>query len=155
MESETELCFAVEMTLGKLAKWLRILGFDTVYSANISGEQLIDMGKGRILLTRTKRIRDMKTAQERIFIMSNDPFDQLREVVQALGLTIKDIQPFSRCIRCNTPIRTVEKQAVRGKVPDHIWETQEIFHACSRCQRIYWPGSHAQRSRDRIKGLFQ
>jgi uncharacterized protein with PIN domain len=155
MDNANEIRFAAEMTLGKLAKWLRILGFDTFYAPNVSGEKLIDIGKGRILLTRTKRIRDMKTAQERIFITSNNPFDQLREVVQTLGLTMKDIHPFSRCIRCNLPIRTVEKKVVRGMVPDHVWETQEVFHTCSRCRRIYWPGSHAHRSRDRIKRLFQ
>lgn len=155
MESETELCFAVEMTLGKLAKWLRILGFDTRYSSNLSGKRLVEMGKGCILLTRTQRIRDMKTAQKRIFITSNYPFDQLREVVQSLGLTMKDIRPFSRCIRCNMPIWRVEKIAVRGRVPDHIWETHEVFQMCTNCRRIYWPGSHTRRSRDRINRLFQ
>lgn len=155
MESASKIRFAAEMTLGKLAKWLRILGFDTMYSPNFSGERLIDMGEGCILLTRTIRIRDMKTAQERIFITSNNPFDQLREVVQSLGLTMKDIRPFSRCIRCNMPLRTVEKKDVRGRVPDHIWETHEVFRMCTCCRRIYWPGSHTRRSRDRISRLFQ
>ena len=154
MDSTNEIRFTVEMTLEKLAKWLRILGFDTVYAANVAGEKLIDTTKGRILLTRTKRIRNMKTAKERIFITSNHPFEQLREVVLALGITKEDIRPFSICIQCNASMRLVEKNTVRGKVPDYIWETRDTFHTCSHCRRIYWSGSHIRRSRDIIKRLF-
>ena len=154
MDSANEIRFIAEMTLGKLAKWLRILGFDTVYAANATGEKLIDTARARILLTRTKRIRNMKIAKERIFITSNHPFEQLREVVSALDIEKEDIRPFSRCIKCNTSIRRVEKNAVRGKVPDYIWETQNTFHTCGHCRRIYWSGSHIQRSRDIIQRLF-
>jgi len=154
MDSANEIRFIAEMTLGKLAKWLRILGFDTVYEANVTGKKLIDTARGRILLTRTKRIQNMKIAKERIFITSNRPFEQLREVVLALDIEKADIRPFSRCIKCNTSIRRVEKNAVRGKVPDYIWETQDTFLTCSHCRRIYWPGSHIQRSRDIIQRLF-
>lgn len=96
----------------------------------------------------------MKIAKERIFITSNHPFEQLREVVSALDIEKEDIRPFSRCIKCNTSIRRVEKNAVRGKVPDYIWETQDTFLTCSHCRRIYWSGSHIQRSRDIIQRLF-
>jgi len=156
MDSANEIRFTVEMTLGKLAKWLRILGFDTAYAANVTGEELIDTARNRILLTRTKRIRNMKIPKRCIFITSNHPFEQLREVILALDIEKEDIRPFSRCIQCNTSIRLVEKNAVRGKVPDYIWETQDTFHTCSHCRRIYWSGSHTQRSRDIINrlGLF-
>jgi len=156
MDSANEIRFTVEMTLGKLAKWLRILGFDTAYAANVAGGELIDTARNRILLTRTKRIWDMKIAKECIFITSNHPFEQLREVILALDIEKEDIRPFSRCIQCNTSIRWVEKNAVRGKVPDYIWETQDTFHTCSHCRRIYWSGSHTQRSRNIINrlGLF-
>ena len=155
MDSANELRFTVEMTLGKLAKWLRILGFDTIYGANIAGEKLIDTVGDRILLSRTKRIRNMKTAKECIFITSNHPFEQLREVVLMLGIEEKDIRLFSRCIQCNASIRSIEKNAVRGRVPDYIWETHDAFHTCNHCRRIYWSGSHVQRSRDIIKQLFK
>jgi uncharacterized protein len=154
MDRSSEIRFAAEMTLGKLSKWLRILGFDTVYAANLAGEKLIDTARDRILLTRTKRIRNMKIAKERIFITSNCPSEQRREVVLALGITKKDIRPFSRCIQCNASIRLVEKNTVRGKVPDYIWETRDTFHTCRHCRRIYWSGSHIRRSRDIIHRLF-
>jgi uncharacterized protein with PIN domain len=153
MNSANEIRFAAEMTLGKLAKWLRILGFDTIYASNVTGEKLIDTARGRILLTRTKRIRNMKITKECIFITSNQPFEQLREVVLSVGIAKEDIRLFSICIQCNASIRWVEKNAVRGKVPDYIWETQDTFHTCSHCRKIYWSGSHIQRSRDIIKRL--
>ena len=154
MDRSSEIRFAAEMTLGKLSKWLRILGFDTVYAAHVAGENLIDTARDRILLTRTKRIRNMKIAKERIFITSDHPLEQLREVVLALGITKEDIRPFSRCIQCNASIRLVGKNTVRGKVPDYIWETQDTFHKCRHCHRIYWSGSHIRRSRDIIQRLF-
>jgi uncharacterized protein with PIN domain len=155
MNSESEICFAAEPTLGKLAKWLRILGFDTSYEPGFSTKKSIDSGrKNRILLTRTERVRDGKLPQEFIFITSNIPFEQLREVIDTLGIIYTDTRPFSRCIRCNTRIQPVDKDSVRGDVPDFIWQTRDIFQICGRCRRIYWPGSHTERSHDIIMRLF-
>ncbi len=155
MNNESEICFAAEPTLGKLAKWLRILGFDTCYEPGFSTKKTMDSGrKNRILLTRTERVRDGKLPQEFIFITSNIPFEQLREVIDTLGIIYTDTRPFSRCIRCNTCIQPVDKDSVRGDVPDFIWQTRDIFQICGRCRRIYWPGSHTERSHDIIMRLF-
>jgi len=155
MNNESEICFAAEPTLGKLANWLRILGFDTSYEPGFSTKKSIDSGrKNRILLTRTERVRDGKLPQEFIFITSNIPFEQLREVIDTLGIIYTDTRPFSRCIRCNTRIQPVDKDSVRGDVPDFIWQTRDIFQICGRCRRIYWPGSHTERSHDIIMRLF-
>jgi uncharacterized protein with PIN domain len=155
MDRERKIRFAAEMTLGKLAKWLRMLGFDTVYWGKTAGEEWIDSFENRILLTRTKRIRDMKSVIERIFITSDHPFEQVREVVFALDIVKEDIHLFSRCIQCNAPTRSIEKNEIRGKVPDYIWATQETFRTCPHCRRIYWSGSHTQRSRDIIEKIFK
>jgi len=155
MNNESEICFAAEPTLGKLAKWLRILGFDTCYEPGFSTKKTMDSGrKNRILLTRTERVRDGRLPQEFIFITSNIPFEQLREVIDTLGIIYTDTRPFSRCIRCNTRIQPVDKDSVRGDVPDFIWQTRDIFQVCGRCRRIYWPGSHTERSHDIIMRLF-
>ena len=155
MDSSDDICFAAEATLGKLAKWLRILGFDTLYQPNVSADWLIDsIEKERIIITRTARIRDRNTSSKLVFITSNDPFKQLGEVITALGIILKDIRPFSRCIRCNTPTQQLEKDSVRGMVPDYIWESHDTFQTCGRCRRIYWPGSHIKRSYDIIKRVF-
>jgi len=155
MNRANEICFAAEVTLGKLAKWLRILGFDTLYEPDVTSIGFVDArGKSRILLTRTERIRDRNTSQKLLFIKSNNPFEQLREVISALGIVPKETQPFSRCIRCNTRIQQLDKDSVQGMVPDYIWGTHDTFQTCSMCRRIYWPGSHTKRSHDIIQGLF-
>jgi uncharacterized protein with PIN domain len=155
MDSPNEMRFAVENTLGKLAKWLRILGFDAFYKPDLSAEKLMDIRTGRILLTRTGRIRFRNTSQKRIFITSDNSFEQLREVIVTLDIAQKDVQLFSRCVRCNTMIRKVGKDSIRKMVPDYIWETHDAFCSCTQCGRIYWPGSHTRRSRDIIKRLFK
>ena len=146
-----EINFAAEKTLGKLAKWLRILGFDTIYDLDIINPD----ESGRILLTRTKRIKDEYTSDKLIFIESDKPFKQLQEVVKALGIVKKDIKTFTRCIRCNTEIRTIDKNTIRSVVPDYVWESQDSFKACIECKRIYWQGSHTKRSMELIKKLFE
>ncbi|OQY13668.1 MAG: hypothetical protein B6I30_02540 [Desulfobacteraceae bacterium 4572_187] len=146
-----EINFAAEKTLGKLAKWLRILGFDTIYDPdNINLPE-----SGRILLTRTKSIRNEYTTDKLIFIESDKPFKQLQEVIKTLGIVRKDIKTFTRCIRCNTKIKTINKNSIRSVVPDYVWENQDYFKACSKCKRIYWQGSHTKRSMKLIKKLFE
>jgi len=146
-----ETSFAAEKTLGKLAKWLLILGFDTIYDPDIKNPD----ESGRILLTRTKRIKYEYTTDKLIFIKSDKPFKQLKEVIKALGIVNEDIKTFTRCIRCNTKIRTIEKNSIRSLVPDYVWESQDSFKACSKCKRIYWQGSHTKRSMEIIKKLFE
>jgi uncharacterized protein with PIN domain len=151
-----KISFAVEKTLGKLSKWLRILGFDALYDPEVNGGEFFDnVQTGRILLTRTRRVQDKFGSPGLVFIHANDPFDQLREVINALGLKFEDTRPFSRCIQCNVPIEPIEKESVRNRVPDYIWDTQENFQQCGRCRKIFWPGSHTRRSMGRIQRLFE
>jgi uncharacterized protein with PIN domain len=155
MDQTNDICFTAEATLGKLAKWLRILGFDTLYSPDVlRKERINDRKKNRILLTRTARNRNRDTLQPLVFITSNNPFEQLEEVVKELDLVASDIKPFSRCIRCNTRINQVDKDAVYGKVPDYIWQTHDKFQTCRQCRRIYWAGSHTRQSFEIIRQLF-
>ena len=150
-----DLCFAADRTLGKLAKWLRILGFDTLYKSNISAGRFYEQaGPERVLLTRTKKNRKRFPTQRVIIITSDHPMSQLREVVDETGITEDDVRLFSRCIRCNSPIDPIEKEDVYGLVPDYIWETRDRFQICRGCERIYWKGSHWQKCRDIIKKLF-
>jgi len=81
--------------------------------------------------------------------------EQVLEVVEHLDLKRENINPFSRCVRCNTPIEEIEKDAVLGRVPDYIWESHELFHTCSTCNRIYWQGSHTERGMEKIASFFR
>lgn len=145
--------FATEKTLGKLSKWLRILGFDTRSEAD--GEDLAAAGEtGRIVLTRTRRRLERLGRERCLFIGSNNPFDQLKEVIGALGLKPDDVRLFTRCLICNDPTEPIEKNAVCDRVPDYVWESCNRFWQCRRCRKIYWSGSHRQRAGQKIADLF-
>ena len=153
MAKKDPIRFVAESTLGKLAKWLRLLGFDTAYEREAPGGS--NRQPGRIRLTRTRRMLKSDAHGRLIFIASDGYIEQVRQVIQELGLTSADIAPFTRCIRCNEPIQPIEKPSVFGQVPDYIWETQDTFCRCPQCHRVYWPGSHTQQSLARIRKLFE
>ena len=148
--------FAAERTLGKLAKWLRLLGFDTVFENECdTGQFSGHLKPGVVLLTRTEKIRDAFSASQRlIFIQSNDTGEQLQQVVDELGINKKDIRPFSRCLSCNVENEIIEKERICGQVPDYVWENNTVFQSCPECKKIYWPGSHIERSLERIDKIF-
>ncbi len=150
-----DYCFAADRTLGKLAKWLRILGFDTIYESDVSTRGFYSqLDETRILLTRTQKIRKQFSGHRLVFIAGDDLFGQLRQVIDELVINFNESRPFSRCIRCNTPIVAVTKESVYGLVPDYIWETHDEFNRCRQCKKIFWPGSHTERSMEMIKKLF-
>jgi uncharacterized protein with PIN domain len=147
--------FAADRMLGKLVKWLRILGYDTLYSSTLSDEGFLELAKqDRILLSRNTRIVGRKAPGRLIFVESNDPKVQLQSLVSLLGLKPNPDKFFSRCTVCNGLIEPVEAQDVIGKVPDHISTVQSRFSECKTCGRIYWPGSHMERSREEIRLLL-
>ena len=151
-----KLKFAADRALGALAKWLRILGYDTVFESDVSSQSFFEnLEDDRILLTRTRKIQKQFSSYRTVFITSDNPADQLKQVVDEIGINQAHTRPFSRCITCNLPIAAVGKEEVYGRVPDYIWQTHDTFNKCSRCGRIYWPGSHAERSMERIKQLFR
>lgn len=151
-----DICFAADTTLGKLARWMRLLGFDTKYLSAVSAKRFIQcVEKERILLTRTNLIRDQSLDRKLVFITSNNPFEQVKEVIRSIGIAPEDIRPFSRCTRCNVLTQQVGRDAVHDRVPEYVWETHIEFKICRRCRRIYWPGSHIQRSYDIIEQIFE
>jgi uncharacterized protein with PIN domain len=150
-----EHLFAVDRSLGTLAKWLRILGYDTIYEPEVSAGEFYDRSEvPRILITRSKEIQKAWGSHDHVFISSNPLVEQLQQVVAQIGITREDIRPFSRCIHCNLAIDKINKNEVYGLVPDYIWETHDAFNCCNQCKRIYWSGSHAERSMDMIKMIF-
>ena len=149
-------CFAAEKTLGKLAKWLRLLGFDTLYESEVVADEFYEnLENDRILLTRTRHIRRKSTIGKLIFVRSDHWAEQLKQIIMELGLSAAQTRPFSRCLHCNIPIVTAEKEALWGRVPDYIFETHDHFLTCPKCDKVYWSGSHTQRGLERIQQFFQ
>jgi uncharacterized protein len=149
------ISFALDSSLGKLAKWLRILGFDSVYVSGSPSEAFLLYGtEGRTLLTRTHHIQARNPGHHLIFIRSNNPRDQLKQVISDLELEFSHIKPFSRCIRCNESLHEIPKEKIRTAVPVYVYETQSNFRKCSVCSRIYWPGTHVDASMNTIREIF-
>ena len=147
--------FAAEKTLGRLTKWLRLLGFDTLYEFESSGKKFIEtLENDRILLTRTRRIQKQFASRKLIFVESDHLAQQLKQIFRELDIKAAQTRPFSRCLQCNTSIVFVEKTTIWGRVPDYIFDTHDRFQKCPECDRIYWRGSHTRRSLEKIRQLL-
>ncbi|HDN80063.1 MAG TPA: hypothetical protein ENG33_06340, partial [Chloroflexi bacterium] len=114
--------FLADSMLGSLAKWLRILGYDTLYFPNMEDSELarLAMKEGRVLLTRDQELARRKGLKA-LLIKSEKLQEQITQVFRELNLEKKN--PFSRCPVCNTPLQPVDKEAVRGRVPAYVFET--------------------------------
>jgi len=139
--------FIADRTLGKLAKKLRVLGFDVVYwrGGNLEGALKAAAAEGRTLLTRSRRVQENTEDLPTHVVETNDPQQQILEVLSAFKLRPEANQFFSRCLMCNEALVPIPKGEAEGKVPDFIYRTYDSFHICPRCHRIYWPGTHFQR----------
>ena len=147
--------FAAEKTLGRLTKWLRLLGFDTQCAPELTDKKFIKtLEKDRVLLTRTRRIQNQLASRQLIFVESDHLAQQLNQIFRELSLNASQTRPFSRCLQCNAPIEVVEKATILGRVPDYIFETHDRFQKCPECDRIYWRGSHTHRSLEKIRQLL-
>ena len=138
--------------LGKVAKWLRVLGFDAVCERLTDWEQIEAYRRhGYIPITRNQHWR----GRAGIFHpTANDPAEQLREVISGIPILLHEVRPLQRCILCNERLQPVSRDCVCGSVPDFIFETNTLFQECPRCHKIYWPGSHQKRMLERLHGLF-
>jgi uncharacterized protein len=145
-----EISFAADRMLGRLAKWLRILGYDVIYGEHLSGRGLIRAARanGRLILTRDRSLR-RKQPPPFLFIESNDYVEQLRQVLREYDLSPGD-RLFTRCLICNSQLQPRSKQAVEKLVPPYVFASQERFSWCGCCQKIYWPATHYQRMLDAL-----
>jgi len=147
--------FAADRMLGKLAKWLRFLGYDTTYSNDLSeDEYLAQVNEGRILLTRNTRLKRKVPKDKLVFIRDNDPKVQLQELISGLRLRPEPKRFFTRCTLCNEVLDPTEGADVYGRVPDYIWTAHDRFSRCDRCGKLYWEGSHLERNRKEIMRLL-
>jgi uncharacterized protein with PIN domain len=145
--------FAADRMLGKLAKWLRLMGQDVIYGPHLTGYGLIRAARqeGRLILTRDRRLKQ-KQPPEFLFIESDGYCEQLRQVVRACGIEPM-ARAFTRCAECNALLEPRAKEAVETLVPPYVFSTQERFFGCPDCRRIYWPATHHDRMLEELKRL--
>lgn len=134
--------FILTPELGRLCRWLRVLGYDSYYFKGSRSSLVINaLKEERLILTRMKRLEEER-AVKKIIIESNKLEDQLRELKDKIGLEFKLDNLFSRCVECNSLIKEVDKEVVKEKVPEYVFKTQERFYKCPKCRKIYWQGTH-------------
>ena len=151
--------FAVDAMLGRLARWLRVLGFDTRYRVDIDDEDLLITARnsGAVILTRDTGLLARNDIGPACFVTHDRVEEQLVQVAVTLGLKVKVDRLFTRCLRCNGGIEAVSRKRVEGEVPDYVWRNQSCFSRCTSCGRIYWGGSHRARMLRKLRdlGLFE
>jgi len=135
--------FVVDCMLGKLAKWLKILGFDVVYFSRVEDKDLLSLARneGRLLLTRDHRLRDRARDIRVLLIASENWKEQLGQVLEELNLRGL-VRPYSRCIECNMELKSLSKRKVKNLVAPFVWEQATSFAMCPACGRVFWQGTH-------------
>jgi uncharacterized protein with PIN domain len=134
--------------LGRLARWLRTLGYDTAWEEHASDEELVRRAvqEGRILLTRDRELERARPIPGLTLLRAEAPLDQLAELAERYDLAA-GARPFSRCSVCNTPLLRAGRAEARGRVPPRVFEQIDSFWRCPGCDRFYWEGSHVERMR--------
>lgn len=136
--------FVVDCMLGRLAKWLKIFGFDTLFLSKAEDRELLEISRreGRILLTRdTGLIAKGKALKDRLYIESERWDDQVVQVLDKFKLW-DDILPNSRCISCNTGLKPLPKSQARNLVTPFVYDNADSFALCPACGRVFWQGTH-------------
>ncbi len=135
--------FVLDTHLGKLARYLRLLGFDTLYRNDYDDPTLaaVSETEHRTLLTRDTGLLKRKQVQRGYFVRETAPQSQVREVLRRFDL-VACAKPFSRCLDCNADIVSVAKQAVEQDIPQGTRREHDTFWRCNGCGKVYWAGSH-------------
>jgi uncharacterized protein len=151
--SGREVKFAADRMLGRLVKWLRIMGHDVIYGQHLSGYGLIRAARkeNRLILTRDRKLK-MKQPPDFLFIESDRYTEQVRQVIRACRLR-PSAHPFRRCLECNSVLQPRSKELIEKIVPPYVFSTQEKFSWCPECRRVYWPATHHQRMLEELRKI--
>jgi uncharacterized protein with PIN domain len=150
-EEQGRYRFIADVMLGRLTRWLRLLGFDTLYYHDISDTQIIRIAKEqeRFILTRDTRLITIKGIKDYLLIRTNDSFQQLLEVIRSLNL--QDFHLLSRCVSCNGQLSKLpDKTEIQDAVPDFVFLSFHSFLKCSDCGKIYWEGTHQKLFKEKL-----
>jgi uncharacterized protein with PIN domain len=155
-----EIKFVADNNVGKLARWLRLIGYDTILLRQKDDAQMIKiaLSEDRVILTKDaefmKRRLVTNGTLKTVHIEQDDPRLQVQEVVKTLGLDYH-FKPFSLCLECNRALVARDKEQVKNLVPARVFETQTQYTQCPACNRIYWPGTHWQAMGKELQDLQQ
>ena len=138
--------FVVDINVGRLAKWLRVMGYDALFPRQADDNELVRIAlrENRVLVTRDAQFALRRAARlgqlHVVYIIRDDLLGQLAQLVRELDLDSKS--GFSRCVVCNAALETVEKSKVADRLPPYVLQNQQNFMECPQCLRVYWRGTH-------------
>jgi uncharacterized protein with PIN domain len=141
--------FIVDCNVGKLVKWLRLMGYDTRFFNGSNDSHLVAtaLAEGRVILTRDTQIMQRRVVTsgqlKAVLIQSDEPERQIRQVINTLDLNCQ-FKPFAICLECNQALIERNKDEVKDRVPPYVFQTQNQYMECPACHRIYWRGTHWQ-----------
>lgn len=146
--------FLLDVHLGRLAKLLRMLGFDSAYGGAAAEDRGLARSRleRRILLTRDRGLLKRAVVSHGYCVRSSAPTRQLTEVLRRFDLWDR-VRPLTLCLRCNAPLEAVPRQEAVGRVPPHVLDSYAGFSRCPQCRRLYWPGSHWENMRRFLERL--
>ena len=142
------LRFAADAMLGRLTRWLRLVGCDTTYEAHIADGELVRraIADGRVVLSRDRGLAEEWRIPHLLLLDAEDPLAQLGQVVRAFGIDWR-ARLFSRCAVCNAPLADETPEGAAPEIPPGVRAGQRRFRRCRGCRKVYWEGSHADRIR--------
>jgi uncharacterized protein with PIN domain len=162
--------FIADSMLGRLARWLRLLGHDTLYYPHIEDSRLLRIAReeDRILLTRDTGLVKVRGLKNFLLLEENDPFEQLKTVVTMFNLhpferfdksgeggAIPPLRIYTRCSLCNTLLEDVPKEQAKDHVPDYVYKVSDSFRKCLHCDKYYWKGTHPDKLRKKLEEILQ
>lgn len=151
-----EARFLVDAMLGNVARDLRLLGYDAAFGARLADPELLHLAQSqrRILVTRDRELALRARGLPCVLVAEPVPRLQVLEVLSTLGLGAPPDGPFSRCLACNGRLEDLGAEEAAAAVPDHVAATAPGFLACDSCGRVYWPGSHVDPLRRRVREVL-
>jgi len=149
--------FLADSSLGRLSKWLRILGYDTVYWRGEADRSFLRKAEkeGRAVLTRRKDVLAKQHPGIVLFVENDRVEVQIEEVLEKLDLRPEPKNLFTLCLRCNESLKEAKPEDVRPLVPEYVLRTQKEFRVCPGCGGVFWPGTHRERALSTLKRILE
>ena len=146
--------FVVDVNLGKLTRWLRLLGFDTAWRNDYDDRQVVEkaVAEQRVILTRDRRLLFHRAIDYGFWVRAVQPLEQAQEVLDRLAMR-QEVRPFRYCLECNGRIEPVAKTEILDRLEPLTRKYYDEFYRCRRCGRIYWKGSHYARLLERLEAI--
>ena len=144
--------FVCDSTVGKLARILRMAGFDTAHVRKDDLARVIALSReeGRTIISRNSKYRGLQLASDFFHLSVDEPYEQFRQIVDSFGLAIDERRFLSRCLNCNEPLVEVDKESVRTRLYDFVYRTQDHVYTCPHCLQLFWHGTHARAITSRL-----